>query len=235
MARNSSDELKNEYTAELGNDFGEAYYLCRAEFNDTVLIWQQYENLFGHNEKKVDFLNEASGWFFYNVERLFFQAVLLGLCRLIDPKVSAGRTKKPNLTIQMFDDLMRTEAQKKEFTSLTKRVFESLQFARERRHGIFAHNDLALKLEEAKLSEDATRKKVNDAIDAFHAVFEFISLKFMNKNAPVSTVIPPLNDETGLIQRLYYGSLKEKEIRSEENQEIYSTPRLPDFLSRKLK
>jgi hypothetical protein len=117
MTAQPIDETRENYRAKLGIEFGDIYYLCLAEWVDLVGIWKQYENLFGHNPEKVDFLNEKGGAFFYNVERLFFRAVVLGLCRLSDREMSMG---KDNLTVRRLHGLMDTQGRKDKFELLEK-------------------------------------------------------------------------------------------------------------------
>jgi AbiU2 len=229
MSAELINEVQENYRTKLGAEFGDAYYLCLAEWVDIVGIWHQYENLFGHNQEKIDLLNEAGGRFFYNVERLFFRSVVLGLCRLIDPIKSSG---KDNLTIRRLGRFMDTEYQKDRFKLLENAALTSTDFARDWRNRYIAHNDLGLKQNAAAPLAFASREFVKIAISNFHSILNFISAEFMNTD--LANRVSGFNHEMDVLYRLYLGSIKEKEIQSSVDQGIFNLVPTPSWYSIKV-
>jgi hypothetical protein len=81
---------------------------------------------------------------------------------------------------------------------------------------------------------ETSRSMVNNAIDSFHSIFNFISVEFMSSDFS-KRVQGPLNDEMDMMYRLYLGSLKERAIQGEIDQGIYDSLQMPSWYSYKEK
>jgi hypothetical protein len=185
----------------MGQEFGDVFYWSFNEWCDLQQIWEQFENLFGHSPKRVAVMNEAGAAFFYNVDRLFFEASMLALCRLSDPLKSAG---KDNLTVMLFMKYMDSDVRKVKMKALLETVTTSTSFARDWRNRKIGHNNLDLRMGTAIPLEDATRNAVNEAIASLHSVFEYVAVEFMQTNLG-NKVIPSLNNEMTMLHRLHLG------------------------------
>lgn len=198
---NSPQEILGNYQKALGTEFGEVYFHALNEWCELWVIWNQFESLFGHCEERVDLMNKAGGGFFYFVDKLFFQSVLLAVCRISDHPESQG---KPNLSLRLFQNFMDTDRQKADMKTLLEKLKSGTEFARDWRNRHIAHNDLKLRLGRAQQLENATRKSVKDAIESAHKVLAYVSVEFLQTDLS-NEVVPELNDEMVMLHRLYLG------------------------------
>ena len=98
----SSDEVRADFIAKMGQDLGEVFAVLSYEL--TMLSWQFQElsELYG-GEQRAELMNAAAPFFFWLLQRTWWDESLLGITRLVAPKQSMGRT---NLTIQQFPELI---------------------------------------------------------------------------------------------------------------------------------
>lgn len=171
----STAEMIRADQAVLGIDYGLAYYHSYQELWRVSSNWDRYEALFG-TEKRVSLLNESGGTFWYEIQNMLFEHVLLGLCRLTDP---AGCGKKKNLSIWRLVEL--------DFSTHNRRLYQRAtnasrctEFARTWRDKRIAHNDLEQISGAANKLLPATRKKVTAAIISIHDVLRWIYAKHFN-------------------------------------------------------
>jgi hypothetical protein len=208
-ATKTSEEVLEKYCRHLGKKFGDVYFLARNEWIDIRVTWNQYENLFGHGPERVDLMNKAGVLFFFMVQRHFFEAVLLAVCRLSD-QIKTGR--KANLTVLLFREFMDTDERRIKLDSLLEKVEVTTEFARDWRNRRISHNDLDLKNGTAAPLEEANRKLVSNAIKALHEVLNYINLEFINTEL-IDDVITGFNNEMAMLDRLYLGVMSyEKEL-----------------------
>ena len=207
----TSEEVLKEYRRILGNDFGYVYFHARNEWIDIWLTWNQYESLFGHGSERVDLMNKAGASFFYMVQRHFFEAVLLAVCRLSDNVKVAG---KKTLTVLLFRDFMDTDERRIKLDELLEMVNETTKFARDWRNRKIGHNDLDLKNGASEPLKKATRESVRCAIHALYEVLAYISSNFM-KTELIDKVITGFNNEMAMLDRLYLGAMSyDKELEA---------------------
>lgn len=201
MSTRSGHDVLEHNIKIMGKELGHLHYYLVGEWCDLHLIWKQFVNLFCSGPERVALLNRCGANFFYTVDRLFFESAVLSVCRLTDP---ANTFKKANLTVNSYTELLSDERSKAEIVSLLKVLSENTKFARDWRNRHIGHNDLALKLGEAKPLEAATIESMAASIDAILAVINFVQMKFF-ENTIHNGVIGSLNDEMVTLNRLFYG------------------------------
>jgi hypothetical protein len=62
--------------------------------NDLTWIqvrWLMYKKLFHHSDERLELLNESAGFFFFVLQRVLLDDVIIGTCRLADPRSTGGR------------------------------------------------------------------------------------------------------------------------------------------------
>lgn len=222
----TASEVQHKYRQILGKEFGDVYFYARNEWIDIFLTWRQYENLFGHGPERVELLNKSGSLFFYMVQRHFFEAALLGLCRLSDPPKTG---KKANLTVILFREFMDTDERCTKIDSLLDNVKKTTKFARDWRNRRISHNDLDLKHGAANPLEKATRASVSAALDAIYDVLAYISLEFMNSEL-INDVIVGFDNEFAMLDRLYLGHLARKEELKNLKSGKFQPYERPDWL-----
>ena len=86
----TSEELKEERIRVLGKEFGTFY---DSMYNDYLWLyseWKEYKELYGTKRSRIELLNKAAPYFFFVVQRVLFENILLGICKLTDPPTSFG-------------------------------------------------------------------------------------------------------------------------------------------------
>jgi hypothetical protein len=156
----------------LGRDYGSAYHHTCQQLWWVASYWDRYEALFGTRER-VELLNESSGNFWFSTQKMLFDYVLLGVCRLTDPP---NFGKKQNLTVRRLYDL-EPGRYKAELRKLVERAESRAAFARDWRNRRIAHNDLEYTTSTATRLAQATRDRVRDSINAIHDVLRWVTIR----------------------------------------------------------
>jgi hypothetical protein len=133
--------------------------------------WRTYKFLFGHTQRRIDFLNEAAASCFFTIQDAMYDDVVLNVCTLLDPPGSGSRK---NLTFQSL--MLEIKAGDSDLGDVLKQMFENeiepaAQTLRDYRNKGVAHLDHAVATKQATL-DGPSREQVN-------AVFELMT-KFLN-------------------------------------------------------
>jgi hypothetical protein len=117
-------DIPNEYSKVLGYDLGEIYQALIHEVKWLHLKWKQYRILFADSQERIDLLNRAGGTFFFIIQEVLRDDVMMHIARLVDPKrnkdkenlslaqlASAVQVKAPNISGEIFR--LVSEARKK--------------------------------------------------------------------------------------------------------------------------
>lgn len=142
----SSVEVRRNNISAMGTDLGELFTVLSEEL--TMLTWQFQElaELYGGNGNRHEIMNRVAPFFFWLLQRSWWDECLLSVTRLLAPIESMG---KANLTFQRLPDLISDGEVK---ASIAKRVAALLTlaaFAKEWRNKRLAHRDLAHALNKA--------------------------------------------------------------------------------------
>jgi hypothetical protein len=138
MTTRSMTEIRADYMSTMGEELGANFCELYRKLVELHIIWQQYLQLFGHNEETVHLLNRTAGLFFMIVQDELWDSVLLRISRMTEP---SKMRKNKNLTIQSLPPLITDLALRTEVQSLCNKAFESAKFAREHRNKRIAHQD----------------------------------------------------------------------------------------------
>ena len=171
-------------------------------------------------------MNKAGASFFYMVQRHFFEAVLLAVCRLSDPAKTLSKT---NLTVLLFREFMDTDERRIKLDALLEKVSATTQFARDWRNRRIGHNDLDLKNGASEPLKKATRESVRCAIHALYEVLAYISSDFM-KTELVDKVITGFNNEMAMLDRLYLGAMSYDKEQEDLKKGIVPSMERPEWL-----
>jgi hypothetical protein len=137
---NSEDEIRREKVAAMGEELGELHFLLWKDLTWLHLEWQQYRELFGTNESRIDLMNRTAPRFFTSLERVLWQDVLLTLSRLADPAATGGQQ---NLTFRQLLLHITNPEMRFRFIEALNMYEAAARFARDWRHRRFAHRELS--------------------------------------------------------------------------------------------
>jgi hypothetical protein len=185
------------------------------ELNNQIVLlhirWKSYRELFGTSPDTIALLNATAPAFFYDLERVMWEDVLLHLCRFTDREQTMGRD---NLTIQRMPPLMEVTI-KDELKRLVDLAVDKTGFARDWRNRRLAHSDLALALNPAvQPLATSSRHDVEDALAALRAVMNCVESHYVGCPVSYEHAIEPLGGATSLLAYLQRGrEAREKHFR----------------------
>ncbi|MGO9006198.1 MAG: hypothetical protein ACLQB4_10575 [Beijerinckiaceae bacterium] len=181
MTERKGEAAKSHYIEKMGPELGTQFYHLWEEFLWLAIKWGEYIALFDTGPKCVDLLNEAAPTFFWMVEKVFWDDMLLHIARLTDPSESMGRKDKKNLTIQNLPGLVSDPAIKAASDQLVSIADKKVEFCRDWRNRRLAHSDLdlAINIEPARPLEHADKEKVVEALNAIRDVLMALEQSYM--------------------------------------------------------
>lgn len=135
----SAAEKRELCIQDMGPELGAMYCDLNDHLLDIILLWKQYEQLFGVDEATVRLLNGAAPLFFSVVQAQLWDSVMLGISRLTDPPLSAG---KKTLSIRALPPLISDGGVRSRVEAAIHSAINAAEFARTHRNKRIAHNDL---------------------------------------------------------------------------------------------
>jgi hypothetical protein len=194
MSNQTAAEVLANCKAKMGDELGEAFHFCRQKLFDLSAIWDQHETLF-QNKERIDVLNRAGSFLSYNIQRLFYRDVLLGLMRLLDP-IEINRRK--NLVLDLLLDLSneRCRASAAAILAPLKEQTKELVAARNK---ILAHNDYDVSTNKRADLNFGSRVLITNS---FRAILKFLNV-FEHEYLESQTIIVPMGNHSAL-QHLHY-------------------------------
>ena len=177
--------MTNPYTNVMGPDISNVFWALAGEVHALSFLYAECEYLYGDSsENRIAMLNRAAPVFFYRVQIVFEQELMLGICRVTDPAKSMG---KDNLTVLRLPEMLdqRTAGMGTKIEIAANTACAAAGFARDWRNRWIAHNDLDLSLNSlpAKPLAVATLKSIDEAIDAIDVVLKSVLIAFGYQSA----------------------------------------------------
>lgn len=158
--------------AKMGPELGELHDDLWNEVAWAHAKWQEYRRLYGTDEATIAILNAAAPTFFYFLNDILFDDVLLNLTRLTDPPEYRGQGR---LTLQSLPPLVTDPALRTKVEDLLAVVMTRTEFARDRRNRRIVHRDLrTLRGSHPTPLAGASRQNVEDALAAVRKLMNTI-------------------------------------------------------------
>lgn len=128
MSYHSAEKAKTDNMAKMGNELGSIYSELWQDVAHLESKWQQYVELFGTKPERIELLNEAASFFFYILDGVLWENIVLHLARLTDPSTSFGHA---NLSIQALPSLIGDDAFRQTITDKIQLAINATAFARD--------------------------------------------------------------------------------------------------------
>jgi hypothetical protein len=176
------EEVKSEYIEKMGEALGAQCYALWQEFIWLAMKWGEYEALYGGGSKRVDLLNEAAPAFFWMVEKVLWEDLLLHISRLTDRSETCGNS---NLTLQNLPGLVVDPAIKSNLEELVITALNKTKFSRDWRNRRLAHYDLDLRINNgsARPLAPADTAQVREAMHAIREVLTGLDKHYLGTEA----------------------------------------------------
>ena len=172
-------EILEQHKSQLGNEFGTAFHGLSNEWTWALLRLKEFRELFS-SEEDVALLNALTGGAFtWDIQQIFWDDVLLRVCRLTDPRTSG---RKRNLSIKALPPFVKEKEQELflEVQTLVNQAVAKADFARDWRNRRISHSAWDRTIEPAKPLTEVTLQQVEGALDAVHAVLNAISIGLLD-------------------------------------------------------
>ena len=127
----SANEVRAQYVAAMAEPLGALFYELGHELTWLHLKWHDYRLLYANTQETINLLNAAAPDFFYNLQRMMWEDVLLHLCRITDPPKVSG---KKTLTVRRISIHIPDKTFSKTVEAQAKDACEKTQFARDLRN-----------------------------------------------------------------------------------------------------
>ena len=86
----SEDDVKRTKIGAMGETVGELHFLLWKDLTWLHFEWRQYVELFGFHESRIAIMNESAPRFFWSLDRVLWQDILLSISRLSDPSATSA-------------------------------------------------------------------------------------------------------------------------------------------------
>ena len=182
----------------MGEDLGLLYDSLYNEIVWIKLKWIEFKELFGIKESRIELMNKTAPFFFYMIQNVLWENLLLGIARITDPKATSG---KKNITINALSDYITDIEFKTTLDNLINEIMSESDFCRDWRNRHISHNDYKLSIdnqnaEPLKLASRLKFKTVLQKVDELVQLFEF---KYFNSH----TGFQYMTSDRGAINLLY--------------------------------
>jgi hypothetical protein len=178
MGHKTSEEIKAEMFEKLGPEFGSLFYSLDTEITWLTFKWVEFNELYGTKETRIELMNKSAQFFFFMLQKVFWENLLLGICRITDRPETVG---KKNMTMTSLPTFLTDENFKKEINTDIKALLAESEFCRDWRNRWITHADyeLATDAQNAKPLEHATRRQLETVIERIQSIYNKIAFKYL--------------------------------------------------------
>jgi len=199
----SPQEIRAAAIEAMGPSLGNLYDILSNQVSWVHLKWQEYRALFGTTQERINFLNEAAPAFFGDLQDMFWNDVLLHLCRLTDPPKSGG---KPNLTIACLLPLIEDADMRERANGLFGLANDRTRFAREWRNRRVAHREFPGAVgADTRSITPGSRQNVEDALAVIRSMMNCIEIHYLKSSVMYEHSIGALGGVDALLRCLEKG------------------------------
>jgi hypothetical protein len=219
-AHRSEDDIRADYRRAMGGELGDVMFLLWHDLTWLYFEWHQYKELFGSYQSRIDIMNESAPRFFWSLDRVLWQDILLSISRLADPPATSGQQ---NLSFRRLVRLIPSDGPQAEFLKALDTFETDAQFARGWRHTRFAHRDLDHASDsEANPLPFASRASVTKALASASQVLNTLELHYCDSTTGYEYVSDPIGGAPDLLHIIDRGLAARRE---DEDGNRYWEPR----------
>jgi hypothetical protein len=143
--------------------------------------WLTYRELFAEDPRRIDFLNECAGTFFYIIEEVLIDEVQVCLSKLTDPATTG---KHDNLSLEQLQVQLNQYGEAALASNcrvILDRIHSQCQTFRVRRHKTLAHLDLPTAMKQLPQPlPGVSRQMIEDALESVRDFMNLIEAQYNN-------------------------------------------------------
>ncbi len=173
----TAEEVARAHLEAFGPSLGQLYQALEDDVIWMHAKWLEYRKLYAKSEKRIDLLNETTGFFFRVVQDVLWDDVLLHIARLTDPP---KLRRFENLTLLRLPEAFKDREVGPEVRKLVDLAKSRAEFAREWRNRRIAHRDLPLALNlKAEPLPGVSRQHVEKVLASMRDVMNLLHRKYL--------------------------------------------------------
>jgi len=203
----TAEEVKKEQQSIMGIELGSLYNLL---YNETIWLhykWIEFEELYGVKESRIKMLNQSAPFFFFIIQKVLWENILLGIARITD---STKTGDKRNISIQALPDLIENEELREKIKIEINEILQKTKFCRDWRNRWIAHYDYNLSLDSnAQPLETANRKLIKESLKQITAFINILHEHYFKSRLMLDHI--KNNRGANLLLRTLKDGLREKE------------------------
>lgn len=193
----TEENIRAEKVAAMGSQLGELHFLLWKDVTWLHFEWNQYAELFGTDPSRIEVMNAAAPHFFWSLERVLWQDILLSLSRLSDPTGTGGQQ---NLTFRRLLPAVPKDGPGVALVSALDEYERRSLFARDWRHTLFAHRAYAYAAEpDAHPLTHASRASVLSALEAAREVMNVLERHYQGSPTSYEDCLDPIGGAHDLL------------------------------------
>lgn len=207
----SSDSLSN-----IPVQFIEIYDKLRSEITWLHGRWLTYRELFAKSSRRIGFLNECAGAFFYIIQEVLIDEVQVSLSKLTDPARSGKHENLSLAQLQTQLQLYGDPALAAKCRDILDEIHNHCEVFRLRRHKTLAHLDLHTMM--SQLSQplpEVSRKMIDDALESVRDFMNSIEIHYNDSEWGYEYFI--LNQGAGALMETLRAGLRYEELIKDGN------------------
>jgi hypothetical protein len=210
MSALSASSVMELHTKVLGSEPGRLYNALWNEIIRIRIKWQEYCSLFQAGPKTIATLNAAAPFFFYLVQDLLLNDIILSLSRITSRKTVDD---KANLTVAWLPESMPDAGDLQILDQLVSTAIAASRFTKDRRNRYIAHRDYALFVKQtAKPIRPIKCRQVEGALKALWKIIEHLEYYYF-KSTTIDQIVRPM---TGVSSLLHFLSEAQRSLRKPE-------------------
>jgi hypothetical protein len=182
----------------------EVYSALRREIQEIHVRWKLYSQLFAKSQLRIDLMSETAVTFFFRIQYILLDDVLMGIARMTDPAKSRGNK---NLSVNALRDRLSLDGFEGVAEMVGQRISElesQIELFRQHRHKRIAHSDLETRL---RSSESAllgiSRAQIEHVLGVLAAVLNDVQIYFEDSSTGYEHVVTQ-NDADTLVEAMKY-------------------------------
>jgi hypothetical protein len=195
----SAPEIEQQHLQAFGPELGPVYHALYNEVLWLHMKWLEYRKLYGGSSERVKLLNSTSPFFFYVVEEVIREDVLLHIARLTDP-AEQGKERQQNLTLLRLTEKVADRELAEQIRGLVKTAKMLARFARTWRNKRLAHVDLDYSLNSRAFKLPlASVRRIEGALEGFRHVMNRLESAYLHSTTAYDHASAGAGDAEALV------------------------------------
>lgn len=119
MSVETAKEVKEKRVQVMGKELGLLYDALYNEILWIKIKWMEFEELYGYGANRIEIMNKSAPFFFFVVEKVLWNDIILGIARITDNQIVAREKTVTIISLKFFSAELYLEGLKSHRGSLS--------------------------------------------------------------------------------------------------------------------